>query len=888
MYGQPRQSPYPGANPMPMAASTASAGPSSAAAVPLSTQLMQLDHEITSTLQEIDQNFTTAHQIITSRILPAIDRYGVASARSWQGAKFWKQFFENSADVSLSSRGAYEDDYDNEYNDNEASSTYEQSTTQDGESEAQSSFVSDSYAASPRSVAGTDLYDESRDHSVAHPAHAHPHHRGTARTAEPAGDDTAQSNTFYSNLDGPRTSSPPRFSNASMAAAARREADKKKHNDQSRHLDDASLSPIESPFERLRKDLTQDISRLDDSANESAVQAHQRERELTTKGRADADKVYYDDATNDETIEVDRSALAQDVENLDISASRGYGYSSIAPPPELSRPIHATSPASSARKKPSGTPRARGPLLNKVLNSEQRKRDGVHGGRKARESLPRFDVTPRGGLSVQNPFAQPASIKMWDGIVDLRKTPLNSKAQRGGASRAKGSASGSRTKTEAGKPGARRGGGGKGKEDNSASEWDSEEENDSFGWPEGMSPPVTMQFSVPQSKYAKTPAKEAARLMVEDLLKSVGASRPVGQANIRTALSHSTGDTSDKSDGGGGGGYRGSALVPGSSESRRAGGVVRTPLQRSKKESRALDRAAAAAGSHRRRDSMPTPPTLTKKGPAISAPKAAAGGAASRPRMSTTPEVTPQAGSFSGAASGGSLLRRGPPGAGVGGGEGSGGMNSAASMLMDEDEGLDGGYAASAGGRGEQEEEEEVPANLGTKLSAVALQSHPGPAAAAGVATMHLVGEDEDSSEDESLDSDEEEEEDIPPPPSAKGRDTSNTWTGSTVASSTASRVGARSIEDDTLFGVPNRPPPPPAATGGREGLRNPFSRLDPAPEAGAREGGERGTEGDFKVWGHVDEMGTVHGGRPLVDRDDTYSAPSPTPMHFAPASSRR
>ncbi len=73
---------------------------------------MQLDQAITLTLQEIDQNFATAHQIVTSRILPAVKEYGVASARVWQGAKFWKTFYEVAANVSLTAHVQNESEFD--------------------------------------------------------------------------------------------------------------------------------------------------------------------------------------------------------------------------------------------------------------------------------------------------------------------------------------------------------------------------------------------------------------------------------------------------------------------------------------------------------------------------------------------------------------------------------------------------------------------------------------------------------------------------------------------------------------------------------------------------------------------------------------------------------
>jgi len=50
--------------------------------------------------------------------------------------------------------------------------------------------------------------------------------------------------------------------------------------------------------------------------------------------------------------------------------------------------------------------------------------------------------------------------------------------------------------------------------------WDSDsDEDDAFG----MSPPKTMQFAVPQSRLLQTPAREASRRIVEDLLMTAGA-----------------------------------------------------------------------------------------------------------------------------------------------------------------------------------------------------------------------------------------------------------------------------------------------------------------------------------------------------------------------------
>merc|ERR1712230_262941 len=54
------------------------------------------------TLAEIDHNFSRAHRIVTSSILPIVEQYGGHSKEVWEGSRFWKQFFESSANVSLS------------------------------------------------------------------------------------------------------------------------------------------------------------------------------------------------------------------------------------------------------------------------------------------------------------------------------------------------------------------------------------------------------------------------------------------------------------------------------------------------------------------------------------------------------------------------------------------------------------------------------------------------------------------------------------------------------------------------------------------------------------------------------------------------------------------
>lgn len=70
-------------------------------------------------ISEIDHNFSRAHRIVTTSILPIIEQYAEHSKNVWEGSKvrpnvpmhlylfpdlvqFWKRFFEASANVSLS------------------------------------------------------------------------------------------------------------------------------------------------------------------------------------------------------------------------------------------------------------------------------------------------------------------------------------------------------------------------------------------------------------------------------------------------------------------------------------------------------------------------------------------------------------------------------------------------------------------------------------------------------------------------------------------------------------------------------------------------------------------------------------------------------------------
>ncbi|KAF2160801.1 hypothetical protein M409DRAFT_70131 [Zasmidium cellare ATCC 36951] len=93
----------------------------------LTEELERLEQQITLTLQEIDSNFSKAHRIVTTSILPIVEDYAKHSNEVWEGSKFWKQFFEASANVSLS---GYEENTDETVTNTEPTESFQTPTDQ--------------------------------------------------------------------------------------------------------------------------------------------------------------------------------------------------------------------------------------------------------------------------------------------------------------------------------------------------------------------------------------------------------------------------------------------------------------------------------------------------------------------------------------------------------------------------------------------------------------------------------------------------------------------------------------------------------------------------------------------------------------------------------------
>ncbi|KAH8111966.1 hypothetical protein DFH11DRAFT_1611078 [Phellopilus nigrolimitatus] len=68
---------------------------------PVQDQIEQMEQLITIKLQNIDANFARAHQILSTRILPAVKRFAVNTEPVRESARFWVSFYEQAAQVRI-------------------------------------------------------------------------------------------------------------------------------------------------------------------------------------------------------------------------------------------------------------------------------------------------------------------------------------------------------------------------------------------------------------------------------------------------------------------------------------------------------------------------------------------------------------------------------------------------------------------------------------------------------------------------------------------------------------------------------------------------------------------------------------------------------------------
>ncbi|KAI4197201.1 MAG: hypothetical protein LQ350_006089 [Teloschistes chrysophthalmus] len=403
----------------------------------LTEELEKLEQSITLTLQEIDHNFSRAHRIVTTGILPVVEKYAEHSSNIWESSKFWKQFFEASANVSLS---GYEEPPE------------QGDDTVTGESATITTPSTSGYASPSQSQEGT--MTPGTDNRQQH------HHH-------PAADDSIMSTT-------PPEQSTPR-------------QPRLKHE---QSQPPPSMALYSSPYEALKREI---------------------------KGQPNP---HHDN---------DNSTLPSTPRN-----------------PFQSHPDEEYTPSvrPSTAHRPHRTPKD-DPLLHRILDKNWRLQATPH----------TTTVAPKPGSTVKLPYRSArrrtprnqdaetpaaadrkgkAPTAMYnnnnnDDDDDLDSSPalpapeLHSEIFGTPAARGRKTVPGVSVLTPARKIGGKQAAG----DNNNAKAmtkgiWDSDSDDDGLDGEGGMSPPKTMQFHIPQSKLLRTPAREASKKIVEDLLHTAG------------------------------------------------------------------------------------------------------------------------------------------------------------------------------------------------------------------------------------------------------------------------------------------------------------------------------------------------------------------------------
>lgn len=404
--------------------------PSASRNLTLTEELERLEQQITLTLQEIDSNFSKAHRIVTGSILPIVDQYAKHSADVWDGSKFWKQFFEASANVSLSGyeEGALDED-----------------ATQHTEAEETVTGLETPESARQRVSAGQAEAEEDESFTVDSPTQvtgvqSTPKLKGSVNRSHSGGSrpTSAKAASF-------RSPSPRKYTGKNPLALSQQEADEPS----------TPTANISSPF--------QPESALQQPSTAQRASSRKHNPDLLLH-RNVLDKNYRVQATP----HTQRRERQQQSKAPTTSTTPGTATNTTRKPWDDS---------------PGSSPEISAPQLRSDLFSPQRK------------AQPQLQGPRTPGLSVLTPAGKP-QYSAADAAAPTTSTGRRLFSPEDNARYT------SRTSNAF----------------STAQDSDSDEDG---GF--AMSPPKTMQFHVPQSRLLQTPAREASRKIVEDLLKSAGA-----------------------------------------------------------------------------------------------------------------------------------------------------------------------------------------------------------------------------------------------------------------------------------------------------------------------------------------------------------------------------
>ena len=386
----------------------------------LPEELEKLEQSITLTLQEIDANFSRAHRIVTSSIIPTVASYGRHSDAVWQGTKFWKEFFEASANISLT---GYEEDAGTD-----AGELTQTTMTDDGRAE--------------ETVRSFDSEDATE--------------RPQSRLTDEMGDDSAAASSLIESPSTTTRAATHTTPNAQQSMAAADEGT-------------SSFADYPSPYETLKKEIQGD---------------------LTTPGR-NVGTPGYRPSPFKQTTEKRRPPNPDPL--LHRVLDQNYR---VRATPHTARKERRRSPVKDPTPQPTRTlnPALDSSPFSPAMEAPQLRAEifGTPGDKKRKGRVPPTNAGPRTpGVSVQRPRSKSGFTPGGDGLGTTRKTLFTAE----------------KTDITAGPT------------QDFDLDWDSDDDSAPFG---GMSPPKTIQFDVPHSKLLQTPAKEASKRIVDDLLLTAG------------------------------------------------------------------------------------------------------------------------------------------------------------------------------------------------------------------------------------------------------------------------------------------------------------------------------------------------------------------------------
>ncbi|KAI1339497.1 Spc98 family-domain-containing protein [Xylariaceae sp. FL0016] len=407
----------------------------------LTEELEKLEQSITLTLQEIDHNFSKAHRIVTSSILPIVEQYGEHSNKVWEASKFWKQFFEASANVSLSG--------------------YEELAGEEDETQTEETTLDDSEADCNNTQADT-----------------------TAGEQSILADDHFQRGIEDSLLDDMTVT----------GSTPRAPATKPIRN---RPQPQIQFAKFGDPYENLRREMKGTGAVFKD--------------DLHTEGSQVGDEHEDDDDdADDDTMQLPAHTATMRLPDMSMT-------------PRSSSMLEApTAEQEQSAKKNKDL------LLHRVLDKNYRLQATPHKSVARGRSPEKGGQTPgtadrtRRALWADSPMSSPemAVPKLRS---DLYMSPVRLRRKSGGGGpRTPGVSVQTPATSKKRDIFAEAKDKGKGLEERrNEYDWDSDDDDtDAFG---GMSPPKTIQFAMPQSKLMQTPAREASRRIVDDIMITAGA-----------------------------------------------------------------------------------------------------------------------------------------------------------------------------------------------------------------------------------------------------------------------------------------------------------------------------------------------------------------------------